>query len=386
MLMVAFKIARRFLSANRGQTALIITGIAVGVAVQVFVGVLITSLQGTLIDRTIGGSSQVTVVPAGDGATISDWQGLVDTARNDQDIKSVSPAADSSAFLIRSNRTLPILLRGFNMDDADKIYGISGHIYQGRRPSAPGEVLTGKELTKELGLVLGDRVELFTSSGSRSNLTVVGFYDLKVASLNKLWVLTTLETSQSVFGLGSNITSIEMQVKDIFKADAVASDLSRALGRTDVSVENWKDQNAELLSGLQGQSVSSYMIQVFVLASVIIAIASVLAIKVLQKSKEIGILKAMGIKDRSAGQIFVYQGLMLGAGGAITGILLALLLLMGFTLGARNPDGTALIDIRFDYLFIIGSGLVATVSAALASAIPARTTTRLSPIEVIRNG
>ena len=384
--MVAFKIARRFLSANRGQTALIITGIAVGVAVQVFVGVLITSLQGTLIDRTIGGSSQVTIVPAGDGATIADWQGLVDTARNNQDVRSVSPAADSSAFLIRSNRTLPIFLRGFNMDDADKIYGISGHIYQGRRPSAPDEVLTGKELNKELGLVLGDQIELFTSSGSRSNLTVVGFYDLKVASLNKLWVLTTLETSQKVFGLGGNITSIEMQVKDIFKADAVASDLSRALGRADVSVENWKDQNAELLSGLQGQSVSSYMIQVFVLASVIIAIASVLAIKVLQKSKEIGILKAMGIKDRSAGKIFIYQGLMLGAGGAITGILLALFLLMGFTLGARNPDGTALIDIRFDYVFIIGSGLVATISAALASAIPARTTTRLSPIEVIRNG
>jgi lipoprotein-releasing system permease protein len=384
--MVAFRIARRFLSANRGQTALIVTGIAVGVAVQVFVGVLITSLQGTLIDRTIGGSSQVTIVPAGDGATIADWQGMVDTARNNTNIKSVSPAADSSAFLIRSNRTVPILLRGFNLDDANKIYGIFGHIYQGRRPSAPDEVLTGKELNKQLGLNVGDRIELFTSSGSRSNLTVVGFYDLKVASLNKLWVLTSLETSQSVFGLGANITSIEMQVKDIFRADAVASDLSRALGRTDVLVENWKAQNAELLSGLQGQSVSSYLIQVFVLASVIIAIASVLAIKVLQKSREIGILKAMGIKDRSAGQIFVYQGLMLGAGGAVLGILLALFLLTGFTFGARNPDGTALIDIRFDYVFIIGSGLVATLSAALASAIPARTTTRLSPIEVIRNG
>jgi lipoprotein-releasing system permease protein len=386
MLMVAFKIARRFLSANKGQAALIITGIAVGVAVQVFVGVLITSLQGTLIDRTIGSSSQVTVVPSGDGTTIADWQGIVDTAGKNPDIKSVSPAADQSAFLLRSNRTVPILLRGFELDKANRTYGIFGHIYQGRRPASPDEVLTGRELNKELGLNVGGTVELFTSNGSRFNLTVVGFYDLKVASLNKLWVLTSLETSQKVFGLGTNITSVEMQVKDIFKADAVASDLSRALGRADVKVLNWKDQNAELLSGLQGQSVSSYMIQVFVLASVIIAIASVLAIKVLQKSREIGILKAMGIKDGSAGKIFVYQGLMLGAGGAIMGILLAIFLLTGFTLGAKNPDGTSLIDIRFDYVFIIGSGLVATISAALASAIPARTTTRLSPIEVIRNG
>jgi len=386
MLMVAFKIARRFLSANKGQTALIVTGIAVGVAVQVFVGVLITSLQGTLIDRTIGSSSQVTVVPAGDGTAISDWQGIVDAAGKNADIKAVAPAADCSAFLIKSNRTVPILLRGFNLDDANKIYGIYGHIYKGRRPAAPDEVLTGRELNKELGIAAGDKIELFTSNGSRFNMTVVGLYDLKVASLNKQWVLTTLGTSQNVSGLGGNITSVEMQVKDIFKADAVASDLSRALGRSDVKVLNWKDQNAELLSGLQGQSVSSYMIQVFVLASVIIAIASVLAIKVLQKSREIGILKAMGIKDRSAGQIFVYQGLMLGAGGALLGILLAVFLLAGFAMGARNPDGSSLIDIRFDYIFITGSGLVATISAALASAIPARTTTRMSPIEVIRNG
>lgn len=386
MLMVAFKIARRFLGANKGQTALIITGIAVGVAVQVFVGVLITSLQGTLIERTIGSSSQVTIVPSGDSVTISDWQGMVDTARGNPDIKSVSPAADSSAFLIRSNRTLPILLRGFQLDNADKIYGIFGHIYQGRRPSAPDEVLTGKELNKELNLNIGDSIELFTSSGSRSNLTVVGFYDLKVAALNKQWVVTSIATSQKVFGFGPNITSIEMQVNDIFKADTVAADLSGSIKRTDVKVENWKAQNADLLSGLQGQSVSSYMIQVFVLVSVIIAIASVLAIKVLQKSREIGILKAMGIKDRAAGLIFLYQGLMLGVGGAVVGILLAVFLLTGFTFGAKNPDGSALIDIRFDYVFIIGSGLVAIISATLAAAIPARSTTRLNPIEVIRNG
>jgi len=384
--MVAFKIARRFLGANKGQTALIITGIAVGVAVQVFVGVLITSLQGTLIDRTIGSSSQVTIVPAGDSVTISDWQGIVDTAHRNTDIKSVSPAADSSAFLIRSNRTLPILLRGFQLDNANKIYGIYGHIYQGRRPSAPGEVLTGKELNKELNLNVGDSIELFTSSGSRSNLTVVGFFDLKVAALNKQWVVTSIETSQKVFGFGPNITSIEMQVNDIFKADSVATELAGSIKRTDVKVENWKAQNADLLSGLQGQSVSSYMIQVFVLVSVIIAIASVLAIKVLQKSREIGILKAMGIKDRAAGLIFLYQGLMLGVGGAVAGILLAVFLLTGFTFGAKNPDGSALIDIKFDYVFIIGSGLVAIISATLAAAVPARSTTRLNPIEVIRNG
>ena len=384
--MVAFKIARRFLSANKGQTALIVFGIAIGVAVQVFVGILIMSLQSTLIEGTIGNSSQVTIVPAGDNATISDWQGMVSTAGKDPDIRSVSPAADSSAFLLRTGRTLPVLLRGFQMGDADKIYHFDSRLYKGREPAALDEVLTGRELNSDLNLSVGDTIELFTSNGTHHNLTVVGFYDLKVAALNKQWVVTTIGTSQSVFGFGSNITSIEMQVRQIFSADTTARDLARKLGRSDIRVQDWKTENSQLLSGLQGQSLSSYMIQVFVLTSVIIAIASVLAIKVLQKSREIGILKAMGIRDRAAGLIFLYQGLMLGAAGAALGIFLALFLLAGFSFGAKNPDGSALITITFDYVFILASGLVAVISATLAASVPARSTTRLNPIEVIRNG
>jgi len=384
--MVAFKIARRFLSASKGQTALIVFGIAIGVAVQVFVGILITSLQASLIDGTIGSSSQVTIRPAGDNATLSDWEGMVQTADGMADIKSVSPAADSPAFLLRSGRTVPILLRGFQMDRAEKIYDFDGRIYEGRKPAADGEIMSGRELNAELGLKLGDTAELFTSNGSRHNLTIVGFYDLKVAAINKQWLVTTLSTSQGVFGFGPNITAVEMQVNEIFKADAIAKDLYKKIGRTDIKVLDWKTENSQLLSGLQGQSLSSYMIQVFVLTSVIIAIASVLAIKVLQKSKEMGILKAMGIKDRQAGLIFLYQGLMLGVGGAMLGVFLAVFLLTGFTMGAKNADGSSLIEISFDYVFILGSGLVAVVSATLAAALPARSTTRLNPIEVIRNG
>jgi lipoprotein-releasing system permease protein len=384
--MVAFKIARRFLSANKGQTGLIVFGIAIGVAVQVFVGILIMSLQATLINGTIGNSSQVTIQPAGGNATLSDWQPMVAASEATSGTKSVSPAADSSAFLLRSGRTVPILLRGFDLGRADKIYKFQSRLYEGKAPSAPNEVLTGRELNKDLGLKVGDTVELFTSNGTHHNLTIAGFYDLKVAAINKQWLVTNLGTSQQVFGFGQNITSVEMQVNEIFKADQIARDVYKKIGRMDIKVLDWKTENSQLLSGLQGQSLSSYMIQVFVLTSVIIAIASVLAIKVLQKSKEVGILKAMGIKDREAGLIFLYQGLMLGVGGAMLGVFLAVFLLTGFTMGAKNADGSSLITITFDYVFILGSGLVAVISATLAAALPARTTTRLNPIEVIRNG
>jgi lipoprotein-releasing system permease protein len=119
---------------------------------------------------------------------------------------------------------------------------------------------------------------------------------------------------------------------------------------------------------------------------VVIAIASVLAIKVVQKSRQIGILKAMGITDRAASMIFVFEGVMLGGAGSVIGVSMGVGLLYSFTTFATNADGSALIDLHLDLLFIIGSGVIAVAAATLAAVIPARKSSRLSPVEVIRNG
>lgn len=176
-----------------------------------------------------------------------------------------------------------------------------------------------------------------------------------------------------------------MQVKDVFKADIIAEELASSLP-DNLKTDNWKAQNAELLSGLNGQSVSSIMIQVFVLVAVVLGIASVLAITVVQKSKQIGILKAMGIKDKTASLIFLFEGLLLGAMGAILGVALGLSLSFMFTKFALNPDGKPVVDLYIDYNFIALSALIALASAALAALIPARHSSKLNPIEVIKNG
>lgn len=99
-----------------------------------------------------------------------------------------------------------------------------------------------------------------------------------------------------------------MTVADPFEADAVSEQVRSLLRDDNVSITNWKDENEQLLSGLQGQSISSLMIQIFIIVSVVIAIAAILAITVFQKSRQLGILKAMGIKDRAASLIFIYEG------------------------------------------------------------------------------
>ncbi len=176
-----------------------------------------------------------------------------------------------------------------------------------------------------------------------------------------------------------------MQVTDVFKADEIATVIGSNINRSDIKVDNWKDQNASLLSGLNGQSISSYMIQVFVMVSVILGIASVLIITVVQKSKQIGILKAMGIKDSQSSLIFLFEGFLLGLMGAILGVALGLGLSFIFTKFALNPDGTPVVELYINYNFIIISAVIALIASTLAALIPARGSSKLNPIEVIRN-
>jgi lipoprotein-releasing system permease protein len=175
-------------------------------------------------------------------------------------------------------------------------------------------------------------------------------------------------------------------VTEPFEADVLAAEITENLDDDSLEVSNWKDENQQLLSGLSGQTTSSLMIQIFVIISVVLGISSVLAITVIQKSRQIGILKAMGLKDGSASQIFLFQGVVLGFFGGLVGIVLGVGLLWAFSTFALNPDGTAVVPIYLDPVFIGLSGLIAVLASTIASLIPAIRSRKLSPIEVIRNG
>jgi lipoprotein-releasing system permease protein len=177
-----------------------------------------------------------------------------------------------------------------------------------------------------------------------------------------------------------------MAVDDVFQADVIAAQIESYLANDEIKVDNWKELNEDLLSGLDGQRISSTIIQAVIILSVVIAIASVLAISVLQKSRQIGILKAMGIKDLAASLIFIYQGLLIGLVGSVLGIALGLGLLYAFNTFTTNPDGAALIDLYIEYDFIIRSWLIAVLASTLAGLIPARKSLQLNPIDVIREG
>ena len=385
-MVLAFKIAVRFLSHGRTQSILILVGIAIAISIQVFVGILIDSLQRTIVDRTIGNSPHVTVKSDTDVNTIRGWEKIIYEIEHINQVKAYAPSATGNAFVRKDTRNLPVLVRGFPFPAADRIYGISSAIYDGREYSSRGEVLLGRELHEELDLSVGDKLVVSIPGNGNVILTVSGLYDLGVASINRTWLFTYLDTAQEIFDFGGRVTSIEMKVSDVFKADAVASQLGKKLDNDEVVIENWKDQNEELLSGLEGQRISSAIIQIVIVASVVIAIASVLAISVLQKSPEIGILKAMGINDINASLIFLYEGFLLGFLGSLAGILLGIGLLFAFITFTTAPGARPVVDLYFEYMFIVRSWGIAILAATFAGVIPARRSLKLNPIDVIREG
>lgn len=384
--MLSFKIAVRFLKSGRGQTVLIIIGIGIAVSAQIFIGLLISSLQKTLVDRTIGHSPQITITSATDNVYIKDWQSIVYNIKQTGLVNTIAVTASGNAFIERNKKTAPILVRGLDSQAVENIYGINTSLYLGNWTASGNGVLIGRELKDELGYNLGDNLVAKTPTGASGTYKISGFYDLGVADVNKTWVISNLSNAQALFGYEKNVTSIEMTVSDLFQADIIAGQLRSALNNDNITMNNWKSQNQELLSGLQGQSLSSLMIQIFIIVSVVIAIAAILAITVFQKSRQLGILKAMGIKDRAASLIFIFEGLIIGLIGSVIGVLLGLGLLYGFAIGTAKPGQAALIDLYIDYRFVALSWGISVLAAVLAALIPARRSLRLNPIDVIREG
>ena len=385
---LGFKIAKRFLKSNLGQTILIMVGIAIGVSVQIFIGILIQGLQTSLVDKTIGNSPQITVRAATRGEDIENSEEVLAIVRNNSRVSNGGTTAVHATIAEIDSTVYPVQIHAMDEKAQSKIYKIKDKMQAGNFRTSGTEILLGATFQDKYGVKVGDTFTLLGKDGEKIECSVAGFFDLQVATINETWIISDMTLIPLLTGSkNETVSAIEATIdKDaIFDADIIAQEIGKKLEGYDVEVSSWKTANAQLLSGLQGQSVSSIMIQVFVLVSVVLGIASVLAITVLQKSRQIGILKAMGMTNATTRTVFLFQGLMLGVGGAILGILIGLGLLLSFTTFVKNPDGTPLIALQFKTGFILMSGFIAIAASLIASLIPAVRSAKLNPIDIIKN-
>lgn len=398
-----YMIALRFLLKGKLQTVLIIFGIAAGVAVQFFLSALIGGLQINLIDKTVGTGAHILFLPAdtvprklsdseGDNNEIYSYkeqtlkenleilsfQQYVNYLKNQSEVIAVSPVAGGQGFIEKGGSISSVTIKGISQKEGAVIYKLERNLKAGKIKLSGNNVLIGKSISDKFKILTGDSFYLSNNTGTGDFFTVSGIFDLGSQVSNNL-VFLSLERAQSFFSY-QGITSIEVQIQKIFDAESLAVKYRGEFSR--VKIESWQERNRELLVALRSQSSSSDIIQFFVLFSISLGIASVLGIAAVQKSKQLGILKAMGVDDRGAAAIFLIQGLILGLIGAIIGISLGLLLGLMFTQFAGNAS----FDLEITTVKIISPVILALISSGIASIIPARSASKLSPIEVIRNG
>lgn len=399
-----WQVAWRFLREGRMQTLLIIVGVAAGVAVVAYISALIEGLQANTLAKTLGAQAHISLRAPEDlvaaaarleaaAAMLSDtqpraqrlrsvanWQALLPVLQTTPGVVAVSPMVSGAGLALRGEAALAIALMGVELERYDRIVNLRSKVVAGRASLQPGEAIIGRELAADLGLRVGDRLTLRTGLVSDS-ARVTALVDLGVKDLNRRTVIVPLRAAQSLQGLPGGATHLDLTVTDVWAAQALAESLRR---QHPLRVESWQESNAQLVSALNAQSVSTTIIRAVVLVVVVLGIASVLVVSVVQKGREIGILRAMGATRGQMLRVFLLQGAVVGALGSVLGIALAVALVWAFTTFVRGSDGLPLFAITVPVDTALRVALTATLCGVLAAVAPARRAAAMDPAQAIR--
>ncbi len=401
-------VAVRFLREGRLQTLFILGAVAIGVGVIVFMSALLAGLQSNFIRRVLSAQAHIQLLPSPEAPralrrdeasgvqttlgsiiqaplqrvrSIDQWQSVAAQIRAMPDVMVVAPVAGGSALAVRGSASRSISIAGIDPVDYFRIVDMSDKIVRGTSRLSSTEILIGTELASDLGLGVGDKLRVSAAGGVAITLSVAGIMDLGNKGANQRVTYIALHSAQSLFGLPGGVTSLEVTVRDVYAAQTIAQRITRLTG---VQADSWITSSAQFFAAVSAQTLANRAIRFFVALSVAFGIASVLVVSVVQKSREIGILRAMGISRGQIMRVFLLQGGLLGLGGAVLGCLIGAAALLAWQGYARNPDGTPLFALEFDPVLFATALLLACITGIGAAYAPSLRAARLDPVVAIR--
>jgi lipoprotein-releasing system permease protein len=402
--------ALRHLAYGGGQTLLTVSAVAAGVIIVVFITSLIFGLQDRLTELLTEAIPHVSItveepepralekVPGAEGGLsssrieqqapqrkfIEDWPQIVEIVRKLPNVRAVAPVISGQAFASKGANPIGMSIVGADPDLQDAISPVTKNLIAGKYLSlASDEAVIDSELAKDLDVSVGERIRIASGTGTSDSFTIAGIYS---RGQGRGAAYVTLRTGQSLLGYGTAVNVIQVKLIDIYNADSVAD---RIMALAPYEAKSWTREFPQFLSSLQVQSASAYLICIFSLIASAFAIAAVLIVSVLQKSKQIGILKSMGARRSQILRVFILEGLgiaILGSSvGAIAGSLIVFALSFfkqTVTRVGQTPE--QLFPVRFLPIYIVSAILAAIISTVIAAVLPARRAAKMNPVDVMR--
>jgi lipoprotein-releasing system permease protein len=407
-------IAWRYMRSRRGSrllsfiSVIAIAGVIVGVGALIVIMAVMNGLQSDLREKILVGSPDIRVVTWSRDMTMPEWRTTLDSILNIDGVVAAAPVVLTQALVTRSGgppeptQVVGIQPEGQGVPD---ITSIRQHATLGdfRFASSDGLVrgiVVGRRLADRLNVFPGDKVTLVASATTNAvtgsviprfeNFEVTGIFDTGMFEYDDKYAYVALSAAQQLAGIGSAVTGIEVRTPELDDAPEVGARIDNLFGSFNVRVIDWKQQNASLFKALDLEKLAMGVILLLIVIVAAFNIVSTLTMVVTDKTREIGILRAMGMKARAIRTIFLVQGLVIGAVGTAIGALIGLV--ASFGLGTYKwialepqvyfidhlPAATEPADVA---LIVVASLAI----AGLATLYPAIQASRLLPIEAIRH-
>jgi lipoprotein-releasing system permease protein len=396
--------ASRFLREGRLQTAFIMIGVSVGVGVIIFMSAALAGQLANVARRVLSAQAHIVLLPPQEIArplrdgtgiaeaaniqkpfqrvrSIDQWQTIMADVARMPAIAAVSPMASGSVLAVRGEASRAVTVLGVDAERYYRIVPLPEKIVAGIPRLNAEDIVVGTELASDLGATVGDKLRIVPSRGGGATLTITGLVDLGSKGANQRNAYVALHTAQALLGLIGGVSSIDLTVHDIYAAEDVAQAIAAATG---VQADSWIRTNNQLYVAINAQAVANRAIRFFVALAIAFGIAAVLIVSVVQKSKEIGILRAMGASRGQIMRVFLLQGAVLGLGGSLFGSGIGAAAIVLWEELVKNPDGTPLFPLALDPALFVASALIATLTGLLAAVAPALRGARVDPVVAIR--
>ncbi len=338
-----FFVGLRYLRAKRKQTfvsvitVISILGITVGVSALIIVLSVMSGFEDTLKDKILGLNAHVVVLGMGHG--IEDYDRVADLTRSMKGVAGASPFTYNQAMLSSASTAIGAVVRGLDVKTAGEATVVPQKIREGslkglgvqlgnKTGGRPGIVL-GKELAQRLSVSTGDKINLISPTGTMTpagpvprmtTFTVSGIFELGMYEYDSSLAFISLRNAQKFFRLGDTATGVEIKLTDIDNARAVADNVMREL-KGPYWTKTWQDMNRSLFSALKLEKVTMFIILTLIILVAALNIISTLIMVVMEKHKDIAILKSIGASPAGIMKIFMVEGAIIGVIGTFAGAL-----------------------------------------------------------------